>query len=114
MTVTIIDTHTIPRAKSQGQGEVAEVLNRALCGAHNVRGMLRWLEPGESFQAGAQQNFQLVYLMEGNGIICLKDNDYAVAKGAGVFLGPSESATIRPAGSASLKLFHIVVPQIPK
>ncbi|MBI2319461.1 MAG: hypothetical protein HYU75_21300 [Betaproteobacteria bacterium] len=114
MPVTIIDTGKIPGTKSQGQGEVSEVLNRALCGTHNVRAMLRWLEPGESYQAGAQQNFQLVYLMEGNGTICLEDNDYAVAKGAGVFLGPAESATIRCAGGASLKLFHIVVPQIAK
>ena len=39
--------------------------------------------------------------------------DHDVTKGMGVYLGPSESATIR-AADASLKLFHLVVPQIPK
>jgi hypothetical protein len=35
-----------------------------------------------------------------------------VRKGSGVYLGPSESATIKPAGAASLKLFQLVVPHL--
>jgi len=38
---------------------------------------------------------------------------YQVSNGAGVYLGPSESATIQTAEGASLKLFHLVVPKIP-
>ncbi len=50
--------------------------------------------------------------MEGSGVINLKGEDYEVAKGAGIYLGPSESAGIRQAGSAPLKLLHLVVPKI--
>jgi glyoxylate utilization-related uncharacterized protein len=57
---------------------------------------------------------QLVYLMEGKGSIRLNDREYAVEKGAGLYLGPSETATITAGGGGSLKLFHLVVPQIPK
>ena len=39
--------------------------------------------------------------------------NYDVSKGAGVYLGPSESATIQAADGGSLKLFHLVVPRIP-
>jgi hypothetical protein len=52
--------------------------------------------------------------MEGQGTISLENKDYPVTKGAGVYLGPSETATIQAAAGASLKLFHLIVPQIPK
>jgi mannose-6-phosphate isomerase class I len=110
--LTFIDTNQIPR-KETPQGEVAEVLNRDLCGAKNVLGMLRWLKSGEKFRAEATDRHQLLYLMEGNGSIHLDNKDYAVSKGAGVFLGPSESATIQAGEGASVKLFHLVVPRIP-
>jgi len=51
--------------------------------------------------------------MEGKGRIKLENKDYDVSKGAGVYLGPSESATIQAADGASMKLFHLVVPKIP-
>ena len=110
--LTFIDTNQIPRKRTP-QGEVAEVLNRELCGAKNVLGMLRWLKSGEKFRAEATDRHQLLYLMEGNGSIHLDNKDYAVSKGAGVFLGPSESATIQAGEGASVKLFHLVVPRIP-
>ena len=74
---------------------------------------LRWLKSGEQFKAEASDKHQLLYLMEGQGSIRLDDKDYDVSKGAGVYLGPSESATIRPVTSASLKVLHLVVSQIP-
>jgi hypothetical protein len=37
-----------------------------------------------------------------------------VSKGMGVYLGPSETAIIQAADGASIKIFHLVVPQIPK
>ena len=110
--LTFIDTNQIPRKRTP-QGEVAEVLNRDLCGAKNVLGMLRWLKSGEKFRAEAIDRHQLLYLMEGNGNIHLDNKDYAVSKGAGVFLGPSETATIQAGEGASVKLFHLVVPRIP-
>ncbi len=110
--LTFIDTNKLPRKKTAG-GEVTEVLNRDLCGAKNVVAALRWLKSGESFKAEASDKNQLLYLMEGSGSIHLDNKDYEVSKGAGVYLGPSETAVIQPAVGASLKLLHLVVPRIP-
>ncbi len=113
MSLTFIDTNTLPK-KATPQGEVTEVLNEALCGAKNVHGSLRWLKGDETFAPEASDKHQLIYLMDGKGNIRLNGQDFAVEKGAGVYLGPTESATISAAKGASLKLFHLVVPQIPK
>lgn len=107
-----IDTKSLPRVKTP-QGEMTEILNRQLCGAKNVLGTLRWLKPGEQFKAEASDKHQLIYLMEGQGQIRLDSNSYDVSKGGGIYLGPSEGATIQAAGAAPLKLFHLVVPKIP-
>jgi len=113
MSLTFIDTNKLPKKASTGQGEVTEVLNEALCGARNVQGSLRWLKSAETFRPDATDKHQLIYLMEGKGRIRLNSRDYEVEKGAGVYLGPSETATIQAPTGASLKLFHLVVPQIP-
>jgi len=113
MSLTFIDTNKLPRKAAPGQGEMTEVLNQALCGAKNVVGSLRWLNAGDTFQAAASDKHQLVYLMDGKGKIKLKGKDYDVNKGAGVYLGPSETATVEASGGA-LKLFVLVVPKIPK
>ena len=112
MATTFIDTAKCVRVRLQGlQGEVAEVLNNDLCGAKNVVGMLRWLGRGERFDAqSGQDKHQLIYLMEGEGVIALEQKDYEVAKGTGIYLGPAEAASIRQAGAGPLKLFHLVVP----
>ncbi|MFY9530759.1 MAG: AraC family ligand binding domain-containing protein [Candidatus Acidiferrales bacterium] len=112
MNVTFIDTRKLPRQQTP-QGEVMEILNQDLAGAKNVLGMLRWLTPGERFKTEAAGKHQLIYLMEGAGSIRLNNKDYDVSKGSGVYLGPSETATIQAADGASMKLLHLVVPQIP-
>ena len=111
---TFIDTNKIPRQQlSEGGGAFAEIVNRELCGAENVVVKLRWLESGEALEAEPlKDTHQLVYLMDGSGVISLADKDYDVGKGAGIYLGPSEAATIRPADGASVKLLHLVVPHI--
>ena len=112
---TYIDTNTIPHQKVPGSGEVAEILNNRLCGAKNVLGMLRWLGRGDRLDVQSDANSNhLVYLMEGDGSITLNGKEHRVGKGAGIYLGPSESAQIAQAGSSPLKLFHLVVPKIPK
>jgi quercetin dioxygenase-like cupin family protein len=111
MATTHIDTNSLPRASLNGQGEFAEILNNELCGAKNVTGLLRWLKPGDRFTAKAlDQTHQLLYLMEGEGTISLEGKDYDVAKGAGIYLGPSETASVGQRGASPLKLFHLVVP----
>ncbi|HTW65080.1 MAG TPA: AraC family ligand binding domain-containing protein [Bryobacteraceae bacterium] len=110
--LTFIDTNLLPRVKTP-QGEVTEILNQQLAGAKNVLGTLRWLAPGERFQAGPLEKHQLIYLMEGSGQIRLDDQDYDVSRGAGVYLGPSETASVQAAADSPLKLFHLIVPRIP-
>ena len=112
MTTTFIKTGDCPKRKIAGAGEVAEIMNEKLCGAKNGLGMLRWLRAGERLEAGAEKgSHQLIYLMEGQGVITLNAKDYAVGKGAGIYLGPDEQASVRHAGSTPLKLFHLVVPK---
>lgn len=110
--LTFIDTKSLPRVKTP-HGEMTEILNGQLCGAKNVLGTLRWLKPGETYDAGASEKHQLIYLMEGQGKIRLSGRDYDVKKGSGVYLGPAEGASIEATGSSELKLFHLAVPKIP-
>jgi quercetin dioxygenase-like cupin family protein len=114
MSLTFIDTNRLPKKASTGHGEVVEVLNNALCGARNVHGTVRWLKSGETFEPEAIDKHQLIYLMDGAGRVRLDNQDYDVEKGAGVYLGPAETTAIRAANGASLKLFHLIVPHIPK
>jgi hypothetical protein len=114
MTTRFIKTGDCARLKAPGnQGEVSEILNSALCGAKNVVAMLHWLSPGQRFDAEAgQDTHQLVYLMEGEGVLFLTGKEYSVTKGAGVYLGPLEKASLRQKGTAPLKLLHLVVPKL--
>ena len=113
MALTFIDTNTLPRVKT-AQGEVTEILNQQLMGAKNVFGTLRWLAGTESFTPDASDKHQLIYLMDGTATIRLNGTDYDVKKGAGVYLGPGESAMLSAGATASAKLFHLIVSQIPK
>jgi glyoxylate utilization-related uncharacterized protein len=109
---TYIDTNILPHTKVPGSGEYVEVLNNALCGAKNVVGPLRWLQVGEKYDAACDaKTNQLVYLMEGEGTISLNGKDHQVAKGNGIYLGPTESARIAQRGPSPLKLFQLVVPK---
>jgi hypothetical protein len=114
MALTFVDTNRQPRTRPvPGQGEVAHIVNRELCGARNVAGTLRWLADGERFDIGAvADTHQLVYLMEGAGVITLAAKDYPVRKGAGIYLAPAESASIRAAPKGTVKLLHLVVPRV--
>jgi glyoxylate utilization-related uncharacterized protein len=112
MANTYIDTNAIPRQALAGAGEFAEILNDALAGAQNVVATLHWLKGGDHLDAGAANQHHLVYLMDGEATITLNAADHQVAKGAGVYLGPSETARISHAGSAPLKLFHLIVPKL--
>jgi glyoxylate utilization-related uncharacterized protein len=108
-----IDTNKLPRVKMP-QGEATEILNQQLAGAKNVLGTLRWLKSGEKYKTDTNDKHQLLYLMEGKGSIQLDNKEHEVSKGMGVYLGPSETATIQAADGASLKIFHLAVPKIPK
>ncbi|HWF13831.1 MAG TPA: hypothetical protein VG272_08865 [Candidatus Acidoferrales bacterium] len=114
MSLTFIDTNKIPHMKASGAGEFAEILNNQLCGAKNVVGSLRWLNAGEKLDVRSDKDtHQLVYLMDGEGTITMDSKDHGVSKGAGVYVGPSDSVTIKHVGTAPLKLFQLVVPHLP-
>jgi glyoxylate utilization-related uncharacterized protein len=113
MSLTIIDTNKISHTKLPGSGEFAEILNKELCGAENVIGSLRWLHPGEKLDVRSDEDtHQLVYLMQGEATVTLDSKEHSVRKGSGVYVGPSEFAAINQAGTAPLKLFHLVVPHL--
>jgi len=112
MANTYIDTNGLQHTKVPGAGEFVEVLNNALCGAKNVVGSLRWLNAGDKYDAVCDvRTNQLVYLMEGEATITLNGKDHQVAKGNGIYLGPTESARIAQRGAGALKLFQLVVPK---
>ena len=113
MSLTFIDTNRIPHTELPGSGEFAEILNKELCGAENVVGSLRWLNPGERLEVRSDGNtHQLLYLMQGEATITLDSKDHNVRKGSGVYVGPTESVAIKQAGTSPLKLFHLVVPHL--
>jgi len=114
MATTHIDTNSVRRKELKGgQGEVAEIVNKALCGAENVLGMLHWLKSNEHFAAEPLENtHQLLYFMEGDGVIRLGDKNVEVKRGGGVYLGPTETASIHHAGKSTLKVLHLVVPKL--
>jgi glyoxylate utilization-related uncharacterized protein len=114
MSLTFIQTNKLPKMRSNGAGEVTEVLNQGLCGAKNVHGALRWLKGADAFTAEASGKHQLVYVMDGKGSIALNGKEHPVEKGGGIYLGPTDSATFKAASGATMKLFQLVVPKIPK
>jgi glyoxylate utilization-related uncharacterized protein len=109
---TYIDANALPRTHAAGAGDVSEILNDALAGAKNVVAKLHWLGAGDRLDAGEPRFHHLVYVMEGEATINLGGSDHRVAKGAGVYLGPSETARLSHAGSSPLKLFHLIVPKL--
>ena len=112
MATTLIRSLELPRTDLGVRGEVAEILNRDLCGAENVVGRLHWLERGEAFAAYAlADTHQLLYRMEGAAIIRLDGNHYPIERGAGIYLGPAETATVEHAGMTTAKLLHLIVPR---
>lgn len=113
MSTTFIKTGECARVRIPGRGEAAEVVNPALCGAQNVLATLRWLEAGDSFDASPKGGtHELVYLMEGRGVVALNGKNYPVSKGSGFYVGPNEKAGIVPEAGSRLKLFHLVVPEV--
>jgi glyoxylate utilization-related uncharacterized protein len=112
MANTYIDTNRIPRTPVAGAGHMSEILNERLAGAKNVVAKLHWLNRGDHLDAGDPKVHHLVYVMEGEADITLNGCDHRVGKGAGVYLGPAESARLTHAGSAPVKLFHLIVPKL--
>ena len=69
---------------------------------------LRWLEPGQTFKPEILDKHQLLYFMEGTGKIKinLEGKDYEVGRGAGIYLGPKETASITAGAIESEAVSH--------
>lgn len=113
MAATFIETRDLPMVDGpDGRGMIAEILNPELCGAKNVRALLRSLRAGERLEARSdERTHQVLYVMDGAGTVTLAARDYSVGKGAGIYLGPADEAVIRHAGDAPLRLLHLLVPR---
>ena len=112
MGTTFIDTNKIVPLPLDGvRGRCAEILGETVGNAKNVVARLLWLDAGQTVDAANDAaTHQLLYLMEGKGNIRLEGKDYEVGKGAGIYLGPSESASIREVAGETLKLLNLIVP----
>ncbi|MEI6281524.1 MAG: hypothetical protein WCP82_02225 [Alphaproteobacteria bacterium] len=109
MSLTFIDTNSIPREHT-AHGDFKEILNEKLAGAKNVVSSLHWLNEGEKLGAGDAKH-NLFYFIEGSAKVTLAGKDYDVPKGGGIYLQPSETASI--AGAADgLKMLQLAVPVI--
>ncbi len=108
--ITFVDTGACERKSlGEGRGEAAEVVNQSLCGAEQISASLRWLGEGDRLEAAPLSgSHQLIYMMEGNGVVSLDGKDYDVGPGAGLYLAPGESAALRGAGGGTLKAFHLI------
>jgi mannose-6-phosphate isomerase-like protein (cupin superfamily) len=106
--ITFIDTGSCERKTlGEGQGETAEIVNNDNCGAEQMRAALRWLGEGDRFEvAPLPGSHQVIYIMEGNGVVSLNGKEYDVGPGAGLYLGPGEGADLR--GGETLKAFHLI------
>jgi hypothetical protein len=95
-----------------GHGEVAEILSVSLCGAHNVHGSVRRLQPVESFEPERVDRHQLIYLMDGRGSIRLDPKSYDVERGAGVYIGPRETAASQRRSAQAVPSYRGTDPEI--
>ena len=111
MSLTFIDTNAIPREHT-AHGDFKEILNEKLAGAKNIITTLRWLDKGESLAIGDAKH-NLYYFVEGGAKVTLAGKDYDVPKGGGIYLQPTETASI--AGiEGGVKVLQLAVPVIPK
>ena len=110
--LTFIDTNKLPRVKTP-QGEVTEILNRQLCGAKNVLRRCAGSIPERNSRPNASNKHQLIYLMEGTGEHPPRRQGLRRARRARACIWALGNRDDSAGRGASLKLFHLVVPQIP-
>lgn len=110
MSLTFIDTNALP-LEHTAQGDMKTVLSKELAGANNINAKLRWLKDGETYDAVADDRHQLIYLVEGDASVKLEGKSYDISKGSGVYLGPSETASLTAPAGKQAKLFQLVVPK---
>ncbi len=113
MAITHIRTADCPRKRlGIGEGLVASIVEEGACGTRNMMAKLRYLKDDDRFDiVPLPGTHQLVYFMDGEGAITLEGKTYNVTKGAGIYLGPTETAYFEPRGEGILEFFHMIVPE---
>ena len=111
--VSIIDTNAA-KAKPVESGLERTICSPSLCGSKNLTVYRRTILAGRPFAVGADDDYHLVYVMQGEalGRVHFKSESHAAEEGAGVLLVPGESARFEAAGS-NLELLHMVTPKPP-
>ncbi len=111
--VSIIDSNSA-EAKSVDSGLERVICNEALCGSKHLTVYRRTIREGRQFAAGADDNYHIVYVMQGSpsGRVEFDGKSHVAEDGAGVLLAPGETAKFDAAGS-DLELLHLVTPKPP-
>lgn len=111
--VSIIDSNTA-KANAVESGLERTICSPSLCDSKNLTVYRRTVIAGRQFGAGADDDYHLVYVMQGSrdGRVRFNNESHAAEDGAGVLLVPGESATFEARGS-NLELLHMVTPKPP-
>ena len=111
--VSIIDTNTA-EAKPVESGFERTICGQSLCGSKTLTVYRRTVSAGRRFEALANDDYHLVYVMETpkGGVISFNDASHEAEEGAGVLVVPGESAQFEATGS-DIELLHMVTPKPP-
>ena len=111
--VSIINSNTA-KAQSVASGLERTICGDSLCGSKTLTVYRRTVLENRRFEARANNEYHLVYVMEPSqeSLIRFNDESHATEEGAGVLLVPGESAQFDASGT-NLELLHMVAPTPP-
>lgn len=111
--VSIIDSNAA-EAKPVESGFERTICGQSLCGSKTLTVYRRTVLAGRRFEALANNDYHLVYVMETSkgGVISFNDASHKAEEGAGVLVAPGESAQFEASGS-DMELLHMVTPKPP-
>src|SRR2546425_8899326 len=111
--ITIVDSTTAEARRVESGTEVT-LCSPGFCGSKNLTVYKRTIFAGRRLDVLAANEYHLVYVIATptKGIIRFNNHLHDAEEGAGVLLGPSESARFEAPGS-NLELLHMIVPKPP-
>jgi mannose-6-phosphate isomerase-like protein (cupin superfamily) len=110
--ISIVDSNKAERREA-AHGAAVLLCGPEFCGSRNLTVFKRTVVAGRRFDAGADGNYHLVYVIDSRGgTVRFKDNAHAAESGAGVLLAPGESAAFE-AAAGDLELLQLTVPSPP-
>ena len=111
--LTIINSNTAESRRVES-GTETTLCSPGLCGSKNLTVYKRTIFAGRQFNLQAVNDYHLVYVMRSSakGFVHFKNETHDAEEGAGVLLGPSETARFQ-ASESNLELLHMVAPKPP-